>query len=138
MVFLVSLLAFNPSSCQLAFPPPPELVKGVRISSLLFCGLHVDCHHVILSFVTISTTMACRNFTLTGPRCRFDKISGNKTLIEIKKKSMGKIMQLAALSNGKNDYFVMLQSCRCIKHYCFVLFCCFFFSLMWNSLFDTF
>ena len=56
---------------------------------------------------------------------------------------MGKIMQLAALSNGKNDYFVMLQSCRCIKHYffCFVLFCfvlLFFFSLMWNSLFDTF
>ena len=37
-------------------------------------------------------------------------------------------MQLAALSNGKNDYFVMLQSCRSIIHYffCFVLFCCFF------------
>ena len=42
---------------------------------------------------------------------------------------MGKIMQLAALSNGKNDYFVMLQSCRCIKHYffCFVLLFFFFF-----------
>ena len=44
---------------------------------------------------------------------------------------MGKIMQLAALSNGKNDYFVMLQSCRCIKHYfflfCFVVF--FFFNV---------
>ena len=68
----MSLLAFNPSSCQLG--SPTDLVKGVHISSLLFCGLHVDCHHVILSFVTVSTLMACRNFTLTGPRCRFDKL----------------------------------------------------------------
>ena len=51
---------------------------------------------------------------------------------------MGKIMQLAALSNGKNDYFVMLQSCRCFKHYFFCFVLLFFFSLMWNSLFDTF
>ena len=44
---------------------------------------------------------------------------------------MGKIMQLASLSNGKNDYFVMLQSCRCIKHYffCFVLLFFFFFNV---------
>ena len=68
----MSLLAFNPSSWQLA--SPADLVKGVHISSLLFCGLHVDCHHVILSFVTVSILMACQNFTLTGPRYRFDKL----------------------------------------------------------------
>jgi len=68
----MSLLVFNPSSCQLAFLA--DLVKEVRISSLFSCGLHINCHHVILSFVTVSTLMACQNFTLTGPRCRFDEL----------------------------------------------------------------